>query len=106
MPSADGDSPNTVASPAGGDRRELSAEAPARSAEYGMNAVATLTGEKMGPSTTTVTICDEDIPGGALPPRHLASRTASEGCSVHSTGSAIDWKPVGTLHRPNKKAHH
>ena len=66
MPSADGGSPNTAASPAGGDRRELSAEAPARSAEYGMNAVATLTGEKMGPGTAIVTICDEDVPRGAL----------------------------------------
>ena len=106
MPSADGDSPNTAASPAGGGRGELSTGTPARPAEYGTNAVATPAGDKMGPGIATITICDEDVPKGALPPRHLASRTASEGCSVRSTGSATDWKSVETLHRRNKKAHH
>ena len=57
-----------AASPADGDKRELSAEAPARSAEYGTNAVATPADEKMGPDTAAVTICHEDEPEGTLPP--------------------------------------
>ena len=44
------------------------------------------TGERMGLGIATVTTCDEDVPKGTRPPRHLASSVANAGCSVHSTG--------------------
>jgi hypothetical protein len=105
-PSINGGSANIAISPTGGKRRGLSAGTPPRLTENGTNAVATPAGEKTGPGIATITIRDEDAPEGALPSRRLASRTASEGCSTHSTDPANGWNPVETLHYKDEKVCH